>query len=962
MNGDAPASIASVSGGAEVAIPPKTTEQKIARRNELKAKSTLLLAIPDEYLLKFHGIKDAKTLWEAIKTRFGGNKEFKKMQKTILKQQYENFAASRSKGLDKTYDRMGYDWIYQAKEGPIDFALMAFSSSSSSSSDTERKIMNKDNIEIIAYQLGLESLEARIVVHQKNEAVFEEDIAFLKYDVKVRNNSITELKNQLEESLKEKDDLKLKLEKFKTSFKNLTNLINSQISPKDKTRLGYDSLLNERDLNNKSDVFESAFDSSVNESEEDNNQANDRYKADDSIFKSTISETVTSVHETKTSTSKTSKKSMEKPKSIRPSAPIIKDLESDSDDDCEIRPSIEQNKPSHAKINFVKSDENTRKSVIEQHTYKQAKNLRIRKFVLNNEGKDTGQREVRPVWNNAQRVNHLNFSNNLTHPHPRRNFVPTAVITNSGKVPVNTAKQSSPRAATSTSTARYVNTAATRPTAYDGKQVLPYRLSREVDLLHLEEVLKEFCQMKGIKREFSVARTPQQNRVAKRKNRTLIEAARTMLADLLLPTIFWAEAVNTACYVQNRVVVIKPHNKPPYELLIGRSLNLDFMRPFGCPVTILNTLDHLGKFEGKADEGFCTQSSNDNDADEAPGKRDDGDRINQINFGLCIIYGFIVYRIDIKSAFLYGIIEEEVYVCQPLGFEDLHFPNKVYKVEKSLYDLYQAPRAWYETLSTYLLENRFRRGTIDKTLFIKNDKDDILLVHVYVDDIIFGSTKKSTANTLMEPNKALIKDAKAEDVDVLLYRSMIGSLMYLTASRPDIMFTICACARFQVTPKTSHLYAVKRIFRYLKGQPKLGIWKSTTKGCQFLCKMLISWKCKKQTIVANSTTEAEYVAATSCCGQVLWIQNQMLDYGLNFMNTKIYIDNESTIYIVRNPVFHSKTKHIEIRHYFIRDSYEKRLIQVIKIHTYHNVADLLTKAFNVSRFNFLVASIGLLNL
>ncbi|GJY72079.1 hypothetical protein Tco_0475782 [Tanacetum coccineum] len=164
-----------------------------------------------------------------------------------------------------------------------------------------------------------------------------------------------------------------------------------------------------------------------------------------------------------------------------------------------------------------------------------------------------------------------------------------------------------------------------------------------------------------------------------------------------------------------------------------------------------------------------------------------------------------------------------------------------------------------------------------------------------------------------------------EDVDVHLYRSMIGSLMYLTAFRPDIMFAICACAR-----------------------------KSTTRGCQFLGKRLISWQCKKQTIVANSTTEAEYVAAANCCRQVLWVQNQMLDYGFNFMNTKIYIDNESTICIVKNLVFHSKTKHIDIRHHFIRDSYEKKQIQVIKIHTDHNVADLLTKAFDVSRLNLLL--------
>ncbi|GKA73036.1 putative ribonuclease H-like domain-containing protein [Tanacetum coccineum] len=208
--------------------------------------------------------------------------------------------------------------------------------------------------------------------------------------------------------------------------------------------------------------------------------------------------------------------------------------------------------------------------------------------------------------------------------------------------------------------------------------------------------------------------------------------------------------------------------------------------------------------------------------------------------------------------------------------------NKARQVaqEKALYGLHQAPKAWYETLSTYLLENGFRRGIIDKTLFIKKDKGDILLVQVYVDDIIFGSTKKSlctefeslmhkkfhmssmgeltfflglqvmqrddgifirqdkyvadilekfnfssvkTTSTLIETNKALLKDEEAEDVDVHLYRSMIGSLMYLTASRPDIMFAVCACARFQVTPKVSHLHAVKRIFRYLKCQPKLGL-------------------------------------------------------------------------------------------------------------------------------------------
>ncbi|GKD06051.1 putative ribonuclease H-like domain-containing protein [Tanacetum coccineum] len=669
-----------------------------------------------------------------------------------------------------------------------------------------------------------------------------------------------------------------------------------------------------------------------------------------------------------------------------------------------------------------------------------------------------------------------------------------------------------------------------------------------------------------------------------------------MLADSLLPTTFWAEAVNTACYVQNRVLLIKPHNKTPYELLHGRPPSISFMIPFGFPLTILNTLNPLGKFDGKADEGFLVgysinrkafrvfnirsrkveenlhitilekkpnvarsgsdwlfdidllknsmnyepvttgnltnrnASIKDNvdaitkepanegerngqekegeasnkegdhnvqdlraeldkllvqqqegyanstnrdfivspsvsttgqsftNADDLPtdplmpdledatdllntgifsGAYDDEDvgteadlnnlettmnvspipttRIHKdhpkkqiirdpllapqsrrmtkstqeramvyrnkkdkrgivvrnkaklvaqgytqeegINYNevfapvarietirLFLAYasfmGFIVYQMDVKSAFLYVTIEEEVYVCQPPGFEDPHFPNKVYKVEKALYGLQQAPRAWYETLSTYLLENGFRRGNIDKTLFIKKDKGDILLVQVYVDDIIFRSTKKSlcvefeqmmhkrfqisskgeltfflglqvmqkddgtfiiqdkyvadilkkfdfvivkTASTPIETNKALLKDEEAKDIDVYLYRSMIGSLMYLTASRPDIMFTVCACARdspFDLEAFYDSDYAGASLDK-----------KSIIGGCQFLGKRLISWQCKKQTIIANSTTETE-------------------------------------------------------------DSYEKRLIQVIKIHKDYDIADLLTKAFNVSSDEF----------
>ncbi|GJW70502.1 putative ribonuclease H-like domain-containing protein [Tanacetum coccineum] len=663
--------------------------------------------------------------------------------------------------------------------------------------------------------------------------------------------------------------------------------------------------------------------------------------------------------------------------------------------------------------------------------------------------------------------------------------------------------------------------------------------------------INEFCGLKGIKREFSVARTPQQNRVDVRKNRTLIEAARTMLADSLLPTVFWAEAVNTACYVLNRVLVTKPHNKTPYELIIGRPPSISFMRPFGCPVTILNTLDPLGKFDGKAKEGFLVgqgpnwlfdidsltnsmnyqrvttgnqtnkntgpqeangntglkqsvdagqseeknvstqqyivfllwssisssyKSLDENDtandsAGESPIQKpaseneqalknvldkmmdqekeaikqsdavrkdtpvnaaitsrtyndagssfvplggsfpddplmpdlediaevqntgifgsayDDEDldtynspyadqvmgaeadfnnmepstiispipstRVHSIHpkdqiirdprsaiqkvwtlvdlpngkkaigtkwlyrnkrdergivvknkarlvaqgykqeegidydevfapvarieaIRLFLAYAsfmnFLVYQMDVKSSFLYGTIEKEVYVSQPPGFVDPEFLEKVYKVEKALYGLHQAPKAWYETLSTYLLDKGFYRGQIDKTLFIKRVKGDILL-DKYVGEILkkFSFSSIRTASTPMETNKDLTKDEDGEDVDVHLYKLMIGSLMYLTSSRPDIM-------------------------------------------CQFGQE------------IHNRTLS------------ISWFKVNIL--------TKIHVDNESAICVVKNPVYHSKTKHIKIRHHFIRDSYEKRLIEMVKIHTDNNVADLLTKAFD----------------
>nr|GEZ68890.1 putative ribonuclease H-like domain-containing protein [Tanacetum cinerariifolium] len=529
--------------------------------------------------------------------------------------------------------------------------------------------------------------------------------------------------------------------------------------------------------------------------------------------------------------------------------------------------------------------------------------------------------------------------------------------------------------------------------------------------------------------EFSVPRTPQQNGITERKNRTLIEAARTMLADSLLPIPFWAEAVNTACYVQNSVLVTKPHNKTPYELLHGRSsstgptwlFDIDYLSGTMNyhPATIgnqtnygadcsenssnevttassavptigqnslnnTNTISAVG-ISNTAVSLTCGDASQFPDDPDMPGLEDiiysddedvvgaeadfnnlesfiqiikDQCGLSQMfvnDFHTCMfacflsqeepkrkvwvlvdvpygkraigtkwVYknkkdeigivirnkarlvaqghtqeegidykevfapvvrieairlflayasfvGFMVYQMDVKSAFLYGTIEEEVYVCQPLWFEDPDHPDKVCKVVKALYGLHQAPRAWYKTLATYLLENGFQRGTIDQTLFIKKHKGHIMLVQIYIDDIIFGATIRDLCRSF----EKLMKDK--------FQMSSIGELTFFLGKSASL--SIDTEKPLLKDPD------VKRIFRYLKGKLHLGLWypkdspfdlvaysdsdyagasldrKSTTGGCQFLGCRLISLQCKKQTVVATSSTEAEYVDAASCYAQ-----------------------------------------------------------------------------------------------
>ncbi|GJZ77554.1 putative ribonuclease H-like domain-containing protein [Tanacetum coccineum] len=282
-----------------------------------------------------------------------------------------------------------------------------------------------------------------------------------------------------------------------------------------------------------------------------------------------------------------------------------------------------------------------------------------------------------------------------------------------------------------------------------------------------------------------------------------------------------------------------------------------------------------------------------------------------------------------------------------LCFLDPKYPQKVYKVVKALYGLHQAPIAWYATLSTFLLKNGYRRGTIDKTLFIKKDKHDIILVQVYVDDIIFGSTKKSWCDAFEALMKSKFQMSsmgeltfflglqvkQKEDGIFISQDKYVAEILKkfdfanvkICSIKPDIMFRVCAYSR---------------VF----GDPSV---------------LISTWK-SYSTIVATSTTEAELLLCAAVNGQGFMDSKSNVRLWVQLHDTKLSL-NESTFAFVKNPVYHSKTKHIAIRHHFIRDAYEKKLIQVLKIHTDDNVADLLTKAFDVSRFQFLVVNIGMIN-
>nr|GEU30792.1 hypothetical protein [Tanacetum cinerariifolium] len=292
-----------------------------------------------------------------------------------------------------------------------------------------------------------------------------------------------------------------------------------------------------------------------------------------------------------------------------------------------------------------------------------------------------------------------------------------------------------------------------------------------------------------------------------------------------------------------------------------------------------------------------------------------------------------IYKMDVKTAFLNGELKEEVYVSQPEGFVDPDHPTYVYHLKKALYGLKQAPQACYDTLSRFLLDNKFSMGVIDPTLFTQRTGIFINQSKFALEILKkFGMDSCDSVDTPMVDRIKLDEDPLGTPVDQTRFRSMFGSLMYLTASRPDLVVAVCMCARYQTSPTKKHIEELKRVFWYLKGTITWGLWylkdiamaltayadadhagchdtqRSTSESAQFLGDKLVSWPSKKQNSTAISTTKAEYITMSGCCAQILWMRSQLTHYGFDFNKIPLYCDNRTAIALCCNNVQHSRCK------------------------------------------------------
>nr|GEU60862.1 hypothetical protein [Tanacetum cinerariifolium] len=1221
-----------------------TAEDMQKKKNDVKARTTLLLSLLDEHHLRFSKYKTARELWAAILKIFCGNEATNKTKKNLLNQQYGNFRAEGSETLEQTFSRMQVivgqlqfmdveveqddlnqkfltslapEWlmhtivwrnrsdldtmslddlynhlkVYESKvqkktepnsqnmafislakhsngnedgntacvstastnvpttsasvatisqdtacayiasqssEAPTKFALMANTSTESKvfdnslcSKDCKKnndslnrkitdltdKLFDAKNL-IYHYKLALAQVESRLVEYKEREVKYYEKIKTLEFYNGSNTECIEILKKKLETLKQKKKVVDGKQAGLLTASKDLDNLIESQRADKNKEGLGYSADDTLTDYSRLEPIVESSPDDdkkrnhSVTETVASPiipkpfvkfiKASDSQSKSPDFVMKKKACFNYGDFNHlaydcrkrakmgTTRSQNNTSKIPTHRPVVHRPHEPPMRPMRSNMNG---ARLNKSFNKPAHSYTNRPFQ----RKSIVRS--------------------------QYRAPWvptinRNFPSINKKFFTGSRNFPTGNRKF-PTA----SRKFPTGSMKFS------------------TADIGMKGKAVKPsacWVLKPSQDLSNkgpnnnsVSVMFKKYTytDTQGRLKEFSNARTPQQNGVAEKR---LIEPARTMLADPKLPVTFWAEAVNIACYVQNRVLVNKSHNKTPYELfngtkdVAGQEVKKDVstLRYIALPnsahdaflessssksqddcntdvpessgntnPTATSTIPSADQVETLIVESPISTASSQvptacftdsqepssetrliskrvanqeetpsldniltltNQFEDILGVTTNLEESNRVeadvsNMETSIIASptptLRIHRDHPKSQIIGHVdtlfqtrnkfkeVEEQGFIATIYQKTDLALlqfcifscffsqvePKKIFdalqdlswveamqeellqfKIQKDErgivirnkarlvaqghtqeegidYDEVVAPVARIEAIRLFLAYASFigftvyqidvksaflygtideEVGTIDQTLFIRRKRGDFILVQVYVNDIIFGSSNPQlcrefkaymhekfqvsamgelnfflglqvlqkeddiflsqdkyvgdilkkfgysdvrSSNTHMDKENPWGKDGAGKDVDLYLYRSIIGSLMYLTTSRPDIMFVGCACARHQVTPKECQLHAVKRIFRYLKGHPKLGLWyakdspfdlvaysdsdyggatqdlKSTTGGCQFLGRRLISWQCKKHTIVATSTTKAEYVAAASCC-------------------------------------------------------------------------------------------------
>ncbi|GJR61116.1 retrovirus-related pol polyprotein from transposon TNT 1-94 [Tanacetum coccineum] len=647
----------------------------------------------------------------------------------------------------------------------------------------------------------------------------------------------------------------------------------------------------------------------------------------------------------------------------------------------------------------------------------------------------------------------------------------------------------------------------------------------------VNQVLTEYYESVSNFHHKSVPRTPQQNSVVERRNRTLVEAARTMLIFSRALMFLWAEAVATACYTQNRSLIHTPgtpssttidqdapstsHSpssskvQPPIShqgVAVGPTIednpfaqadNDPFENIFAPELSskesssgdvcsaesnqVIQPHNHLGKWSkdhpmdniiGNPSRPVSTRKQLATDAmwcfynsfdrlqvwelvprpdyvmittlkwiykvkldeygDVLKNKAQLVAKVYRQEEGIDFEESFAsvaqieairifianaanknmtIYQMDVKTAFLNGELNEEVYVSQPEGFVDPDHPTHVYLLKKALYGLKQAPRAWYNTLSRFLLDNKFSKGVVDPTLFTRKTGKHILLIQIYIDDIIFTSTDPNDCDIFSKEmsskfqmsmigqmlfflglqvsqspggifinqskyaHEILIKygmdafdpvDTPMVDrlkldeeplripVDQTRYRGMVGSLMYLTASRPDLVFAVCMCARYQAKPTKKHIEAIKRVFRYLRGTINWGLWypKDTAMA---LTAYEDADHAGCQDTMRSTSGSAQFLEDRL----ILWMRSKLTDYDFVFNKIPLYCDNRSAIALCCNNVQHSRSKHIDIRHHFIREQVENGVVELYFVTTDYQLADIFTKALSRERFEFLLPRLGM---